>query len=153
MLKEKHWVWVIYGCCQKPFGIIRKSRINYFESRSFCKPRFVGLRVERSSLNSSSTRHSDHYICFFVPTVVIFGQIIYNRVESGRDKIGKLHFDNRFIPVYRKSHSSRNNGRFANRSISNSIFSELFYKSFCDFKSTSIFGNILPHYNQIIVLI
>ena len=55
----------------------------------------------RCGTSPCTCRHPNDNICFFAPTIMCFGQVIYNLVKSNRYKISKLHFHNGFIAIYR----------------------------------------------------
>src|SRR6056297_2003656 len=100
---------------------------------------------------TTTAGHSDDHIGFFVPTVMYFGQIVYNGVEARAHKIGKLHLYNSFHPVNRQSHSCRNYGRLTDGGVAYSALPKFGNKPFGNFKNTTIVGNILPHDNELVV--
>src|SRR5690554_931287 len=98
-------------------------------------------------------RRPDSYINRWAPSVMRLGQIIHNLVKSTGNKIGKLHFYNGFITVERKAKCRAKRTRFNNGRIPDSLFSEALRKSFCYFKNPAVFGNILPHNKEGVILI
>jgi len=61
------------------------------------KPGFIALGVKRTRAHAATGRHSYYHICLLAPAVMYLGQVVYNLVKTGRNKICKLHFHHAFV--------------------------------------------------------
>src|SRR5205809_5998531 len=93
--------------------------------------------------------HSNTYVRILPPSIMNLGQVIYNLIESHRNKIGELHLNHAFKSFKTQPQRGPQNGTFAKRSVSYSFLSKFFNKSFCYFKHSSIFRNVLSHQHQV----
>src|ERR1700760_3676112 len=100
---------------------------------------------------TGACRHPDHYINGLIPSVMCFCQVIYHLVKAAAYKIGKLHLNHCLIAIQSEAHSRTYDTRFANGCVPYAVAAELLHEALCYFKYAAVFGNILPHYYQVII--
>ena len=117
------------------------------------KPRFVALRMKWASCRARASRHAHHNICFLAPAPVHFGQIIDNLIETNTHEIGKLHLYHCLHARNAQAQTGANDGRFAKWCVAHAVFAKSGNKAFGNFKSATVFGDILPHEHELRMLL
>ena len=117
------------------------------------KPGFVALAVKRACTYTTTGGHPYHHICVLPPPVVNLCEVIDDLIEPHRGEIGKLHFHHRFESFQTQTQCGTYDGTFTQWRIPDAPFTIFFYKAFGNFKSASIFSNVLPHQHKIGMLL
>src|SRR6516165_3111721 len=117
------------------------------------KPGFITLRMKGTCPYTCPGGHPDNNLSRLSPPIMNFSEVIYNLIKAFGDKIRKLHFHNRFESLQAHPQCRANDSAFTKWRITHSGPSEFFNKTFCYFKSSAIFRNVLSHQNKILMFL
>ena len=107
------------------------------------------MAVEWSRLHTRAGRHSYHHIGRLGPSIVAFGQVVYNLIESAGNKISELHFYHGFLAFDGKTVTRSQDTALRDRGVSHPFFAKFLIKIIGDFKYTTIFCHILSHNDEV----
>ena len=96
VLEEEHRIRVGDGSADEPFRIFGRSRYDHLEPRYVAKPGFRALRMKRPGADSPTKGGAYRDVEWRIPSIVRRCKVVDDLIEPTGDKIGVLHFYDRF---------------------------------------------------------
>ena len=149
VFEEEDRIGVVKGGVEHVLSILYGSRYQHPNAWQRHEPAFDGLRVKGAGTDSCTVRGAYRNVQIRRPAVSTFGQVVHNLIVSAGDKVCKLHLNNGFESFHGQSDGGTDRSRFDNGCVADSIFAISWQKSFRYFEHASIFGDVLPHKDEV----